>query len=56
MRLLAMTVAMEWGIRKPSDWDELSPDDQAEMMAVCEVKWDMQAVEMQEQRRESERS
>jgi hypothetical protein len=51
-----MTVAMEWGTKSPSAWDELSPDDQAEMIAVCEAKWDMQAIELQEQRRESEHS
>jgi len=40
-----MRTAEKWQ-KTPSEWDELSTDDKAEMMAYTEAEGKMQAVEM----------
>ena len=42
-----MRTAEKWQ-KTPSEWDELSSDDKAEMMAYTEAEGKMQAVEMED--------
>jgi len=48
-RLIEMQTAKAWG-KTPSEWNALSADDRAEMMALEEVEGIMAGIESQEQR------
>lgn len=47
---MELLIAMEWGITKPSLWDEIPEDERAEMIATVNLKRDMNTYEIRRPR------